>query len=214
MSHYQQPSDASDMEPTARLPFNARSSRPRGGFPMSCLALLLGILLGVLLGFFGAFFYLSSAHDVPAPASQPVPGEAAIVVQLGPTYLSQMAAKEASQANIPGNLQHVQVKLTHDAPITITGDDQFSLFGFAITRQISMQLQPTIHACSLHISVTHADFAGIPVTSFVSTFEQQINQQLSSSTDSKSLPQGFVYCITNIHTETNGIFVTYAARPL
>jgi hypothetical protein len=85
--------------------------------------------------------------------------------------------------------------------------------GFMVTNHVTVQLQPVIRACQLQVSITHADLANIPVTSFVSSFEDRINQQLSNNSKSSSLPQGFVYCVTNVHTEPSGVFVTYSATP-
>src|SRR5713226_3433048 len=89
----------------AHSELSARSTKSRAGCCLSWLALLLGLLAGLLVGALGTLLYISSAHDVPAPSSQSVPAAAAIVVQLSPTYLSQMATKDVSQANIPGNLK-------------------------------------------------------------------------------------------------------------
>jgi hypothetical protein len=102
--------------------------------------------------------------------------------------------------------------MAHGAPITISGDEQVNILGFIVTRRATVQLQPVVHACQVQVGITHADFSGIPMTSFVSPLEQQINQQLSNKGSSSLLPQGFIYCATNVHTETNGIFVTYSAR--
>src|SRR6185437_6130606 len=105
-----------------------------------------------------------------------------------------------------------QVTMAHNTPITISGDEQVTILGFAVTRHATMQLQPVVRACQVQVGITHADFSGIPMTSFVSPLEQQINQQLSNKGSSSLLPAGFIYCATNVHTETNGIFVTYSAR--
>jgi hypothetical protein len=142
-----------------------------------------------------------------------MPGDASIVVQFSPTYLSQIVTKEVSQASIPGSLKNIQVTMAHNAPITISGDDQMGFMGFEVTKHITIQLQPVIRACQLQVRITSAALSGIPVTFFVSSFEQRINQPLSNSINRSSLPQGFTYCVTNVRTETNGIFVTYSATP-
>ncbi len=213
MDQQEQAPRAQEMTPAAHFSLPPQSARPRVGCSFSCLALLLGLLSGLLIGTLGTLLYISSAHDTSAPPSQSVPDEAAIIVQLSPTYISQIVTKEASQASIPGSLKNIQVTTAHSAPITIGGDGQISFMGFMVTKHVTIQLQPVIRACQLQVSITHADLSSIPVTSFVSSFEYQINQQLSNNSKSSSLPQGFVYCVTNVRTETSGIFVTYSATP-
>ena len=103
--------------------------------------------------------------------------------------------------------------MAHNTPITISGDDQIGFMGFEVTKHITIQLQPVIRACQLQVRITNVALSGIPVTFFVSSFEQQINQPLLNNSNRSSLPQGFTYCVTNVRTETNGIFVTYSATP-
>lgn len=213
MDQQEQPPHAQETTPATHFSLSPQSGRPRAGCSFSCLALVLGLLSGLLIGTLGTLFYISFAHDTSVPPSQSVPGEAAIVVQLSPTYLSQIVTKAVRQASIPGSLKNIQVTMAHGAPITISGDDQMSLKGFVVTSHIALQLQPVIRACQLQVGITHADLSGIPATPFVSSFEREINQQLSNSSKSSSLPQGFVYCVINVHTETSGIFVTYSATP-
>lgn len=213
MNQQERSSHLQEADSTTRLSLSPRSARKRPGSPFSFLTLLLGMLVGLFIGALGTLLYISSVHDVSAPTSQPVPGQAAIVIQLTPSYLSQVITKEISSANIPGNLKNIQVTMAHNAPVTISGDEQFNLLGFVVTRRATLQLQPVVRACQVQVGITHADFSGIPVTGFVSPFEQQINQQLSNKGSGSLLPSGFIYCATDVHTETNGIFVTYAARP-
>jgi len=194
--------------------YSQTSGRSQAGRSFPYLALVLALLSGLLIGTLGTLFYISSAHDVPVPPPPSEPGEAAIAVQLSPTFISQIITKEVRQASIPGSLKNIQVTTAHSAPITIGGDDQISFMGFTVTKHVTLQLQPVIRACHLQVTITHADLSSIPVTSFVSSFESQINQQLANSSKNSSLPQGFAYCVTNVRTETNGIFVTYSATPI
>jgi hypothetical protein len=215
MDQQEQRSHAQESTPAAHFSLSPQVGKPRAGRSFSYLALLLGLLSGLLIGTLGTLFCISSAHDVPMPPSQPVPSEAAIVVQLSPEFLSQIATKEVSQVSIPGGLKNIQVTTAQNAPITIGGDEQISLMGgLVVTNHIIVQLQPVIRACQLQISITHADFSGIAVTPFISSFERQINQWLSNESKNSSLPQGFTYCVTNVRTETNNIFVTYSAMPV
>jgi hypothetical protein len=191
-----------------------QSGKRRTSRSFAVLVLMFGLLTGILIGALGTLFYVSSTHDVFVPPSQSVPSEAAIIVQLSPTYLSQIVTKEVNQTNIPGSFKNIQVTMVHSASITLSGDDQLSLMGFSVTNHMLMQLQPAIHTCQLQVSITHADINGIAINSFVSSFEHQINQQLANNSKNSSLPQGFTYCATNVRTETNGIFVTYSAKPI
>lgn len=213
MKQQERSSHVQEATSDAHRPLSTRSTRSRPGSSFSFLTLLLGVLVGLFIGALGTFLYIASVHDVAAPTSQSVPGQAAIVIQLTPAYLSQVVTKEVSSANIPGNLKNIQVTMAHNAPVTISGDEQVNILGFVVTRRATMQMQPVVRACQVQVGITHADFSGIPVTSFVSPIEQQINQQLSNKGSSSLLPKGFIYCATDVHTETNGIFVTYAARP-
>lgn len=213
MNQQERPSHIQGAVSDAHSSRSSRSARNRPGCSFYVLTVVPGLLAGLLIGVLGTLLYISSIHDVPAPVSQAVPGQAAIVIQFTPTYLSQVVTKEISSANIPGNLKNVQVTLAHNAPLTISGDDQISFMGFGVTKRVTMQLQPVIQACQVRVSITHADFSGIPVTSFASPLGQEINQQLSGNGNSSLLPKGFVYCVTNVRTETTGLFITYSARP-
>jgi hypothetical protein len=214
MDRQEQSPYTQDTIPVTHFSSAPQSERPRAGRSFSYLALLLGMLLGLLFGCLGTLFYISSVHDVSVPPVQSAPDEAAISVQLSSTYISRIVTKEASRAKIPGSLKNIRVTTAHNAPITVSGDDQMSFIGLAITNHMTVQLQPVIRTCQPQVHITHADISGIPVTSFVSSFEAQINQQFSKSSKNSLLPRGFVYCATNIHTEPSGLFVAYSAKPI
>jgi hypothetical protein len=212
MNQQERPSRVQEVASDAHFSLSSRSViKPPGCYSFS-LTLLFGLLAGLLIGALGTLLYISSAHDTSAPTPQSVPAQAAFVVQLTPTYLSQVITKEMSSASIPGNLKNIQVTTAHGMPVTISGDEQIDFMGFVVAKRVTMQLQPFIRTCRVQVSITHADFSGIPVTSFVAPFEQQINQQLSSSSNNSVLPKGFIYCVTDVHTETKGLFVTYSAQ--
>jgi len=212
MNQQERSSRTQEVASDARPSLSTRPARNRPGRSFSFLILLLGVLVGLFIGALGTLLYIASAHDTSAPTSQSVPGQVAIVIQLTPAYLSQVITKDMSSASIPGNLQNIQVTMAQGAPITISGDEQVDFLGFSVTRRATVQLQPVVRACQVQVGITHADFSGIPVTAFVSSLEQQINQQLANGGSNSLLPKGFIYCATDVHTETNGIFVTYSAR--
>jgi hypothetical protein len=210
----QQERSSRDLEttPHARFPRSERSIRYRSGY-CSLLMVLASLLVGVLVGILCTLLYISSVHDVSAPVSQTLPDQTpAIVLQLTQAYLSQVVAKDISSANLPGHITDIHVTVVSNAPITITGNEQVIILGFTVTRPFTIHLQPVVRACQIQIGITHADLSGIPITTFVSPLEQQINQQLTNQGNSSMLPKGFLYCATDVHTATNGVIVTYTAR--
>lgn len=86
------------------------------------------------------------------------------------------------------------------------------MLGLTITRQFTITLQPFIQNCKPRIRVLHADMQGIPITGFVASFEDQINQQLQFKTS--DLPPGFVYCATSVQTTNNTLEVGFSATPM
>ena len=195
----------------------APSQRPKRLNRFALLLMSLALVVGVAMGAGGVFLYfLSIAGDrqvQQAPPVVPVLGNnGAIVVQASGTYITQLIRKNITSSGLPGDVKNVQVKLVHNGPITVTGDDQLSFLGLSATRHFSLQVQPVVNACQFEVHVVHADLEGIPVTGFASTFEGQINQQLH--VDPSNFPNGFKYCLTNVRTEPQGIFATYSATPV
>ena len=190
------------------------SQRSRGtGCLTGCIGLVL-FLLGIAVGVAGILVYSSSnVSDSQALATPKPPDTGAIIVQVSTTYITQLAAKAVSSSNTPGNVRNIQVRMAHNSPIAVTGDDQLTAFGMTITRHFTLTFQSYVRACQLQVHLLHADLAGIPipVTLLASTFENEINQQLQ--VDVTNLPHGFVYCTTAVRTEPGGLFVTYSATP-
>lgn len=171
------------------------------------VALLFGIFLGVL----GILLYaLAISGDRPLIATPQLPSSGNIIVQADTTYLTHLVEQNLRTSGMPGNIGNVQVNLAFGAQMTITGNDQFSLFGIGVTRQFTLVMQPYVSSCNLQMHVIHADVSQIPVTGFVQTFEGSINAQLRSTTP---LPEGFTYCATGVRTEPNNMFITYSATP-
>ncbi len=181
------------------------------------LLISLALLLGMAMGSGGVLLYfLSISGDRQVQQAPPVvvtPGtNGAIVVQASSTYITQLIRKNITSSGLPGDVKNIQVKLVHNGPMTVTGDDQLSFLGVNLTRHFSLQVQPVVNACQLEMHVVHADLEGVAVTGFVSTFEGQINKQLR--VDPSNFPSGFTYCLTNVRTEPQGIFATYSATPV
>ena len=207
-------------KPTTRRPRFARIRgwlRSRTGrVVVPAVTLILGIGLGVV----GLLLYALSfaAEGRPLVTPLPPPGSD-IVVQIGPAYIARLLEKDLSTLSLPGggNIVNVRVKLadsdrTHLAELTVTGDNQVSLFGIETTRQLTVIVQPLVNACQIQVHVLHADLGGIALTGlFTVAFESQINQQLQIKLS--SLPAGFIYCTTGVRTKPQGLFVTYSATP-
>jgi hypothetical protein len=169
-------------------------------------------LLGLIIGIGGLVIYLNASQsDRSLLTMPPSSNQNAIHIQLSSAFVTQLVKRNISSAGLPGQISNVQVVLTRNAPMTITGDDQVNVLGIAITRRFTVTLQPLVQSCRPHVRVLHADMGGIPVTGFASSFEAQIGQQLQFNTN--DLPQGFTYCVTGVQTETNTLSVNVSATP-
>jgi hypothetical protein len=170
-------------------------------------------LLGLVIGFGGLLLYASASQsDRPPVTVSPASSQEAIHTQISSAFITQLVKKNISSAGLPGQISNVQVALTKDSPMTITGDDQVDVMGIAITRHFTVTLQPLVQSCRPHVHVLHADMGGIPVTGFVTSFESQIDQQIQFKTS--DLPPGFTYCATSVQTETNALSVNMSATPI
>jgi hypothetical protein len=173
---------------------------------------ILLFLAGVVVGIIGlsAAFLLGNA-DHPPVAVPPSPASSALVVQAGSAYVNQLAQQQSGSFDVPGKVKNVQITFVHAGPVQVTGDDELSLFGLSMTRRFSLQVQLYVDACKPKAHVLRASFSGVPITGFVTSFEQSINQQLQGNVS--GLPSGFSYCMTSIQTEPQGATITFAAQP-
>ena len=189
----------------ARRSHKARSA---GCAILVIVAFILGIIV-TLAGVFGYILFFANGHAQPAasPSSASTP---AILVQTKTAYMTQVVQKNMKTPGLPGQLSDAQVSFTHNGPMVITGNIQISILGISTTRQLTLALQPYISSCQLHMHVAQADLEGFPITVFVQSFESQINSQMQMSA---GLPPGFNYCVINVHTETDGLYLTYSATP-
>ena len=119
--------------------------------------------------------------------------------------------QKSGSFGVPGTLKNLQVSFVHEGPVTVSGDDELSLLGLTITKHFTMDLQLYANACKPMAHILSANFSGIPITGFVSSFEQMLNEQLQSNLT--GLPPGFTYCITAIHTEPQGPTILLSAQP-
>lgn len=203
-------------EPTQPLVPRSRFTRLRkwfttrpGRIALLSGTFLVGLLAGILAVLLYAFTISFDSQPINAPtSSQPT----SIIAQVSSTFISQLVGKNLQSAGLPGKVQNVHVNLAHNSPITVTGDDVVTILGISSARHFTILLQPYVQACQLHIHVLRADFSGIPITGFVTSFEGQINKQLQVNIS--NLPKGFLYCTTGVRTESSAMYITYSATPV
>ena len=186
-----------------------RPVRTRRGNPLlTFLLFLLGIMLGILATL---FFIVFVAHDrVPvqtASSTQP----SSLTIQISSVYLTQLASGKLKTAGLPGDISNVQVTLTNNNQIQVSGEDSINLVITRVTRPFTLILQPYTQSCQPKIHLIHADLGNIPVTDFAQNYEDQINQDIQLK--SSDLPSGFNYCATSIHTQSNTLSIVYSATP-
>jgi hypothetical protein len=170
---------------------------------------LLTLLLGVAIGLTSIIWYGLSGEG---PLVTVVPAQGNLVVDANKDFVSQLVRDNLANAGIPGHIQNVTVTLKHGALIVIQGEDVYPVLFTSITRPFTVDIQPYTQACILQVRITHADFSGIPVTTFAQSFQNEINQQLGEKPT--GLPDGFTYCTVGVSTEPGGMYITYQATPI
>jgi len=201
--------DNARTKPLTSKAIQPRLARPRRGNPfLSFLLFLVGIVLGILVTL---LFLIFTAHD-NAPLTQPISSQStSLTVQVSSTYLTQLVSRQLKTAGFFGDISNVQVKLTPNNQIQVSGDDRFQLLFLSVTRPFTVTLQLTIQACQPHVHVIHAALSDISVTAFATTYEGQINSQIQLK--ASDLPAGFTYCATGVRTDPNTVYLTYSATP-
>ena len=173
--------------------------------------ILIGLVAGIVVGVVGVLLvllFITSGYPA-APASQGVNGNLTLTVQFGQAYLTTLAQQHINGAGVPGNISNVQVKTAHNAPVVITANDQLSILGLTVSRPLTVDVQPYVQSCRVHMHVTHADLGGVSLASYATSLENQLNQQLTIN--SSTLPHGFTYCATSVSTEDAGVLITLTA---
>ena len=201
-----------DVSP-AQNPIAAKRRFRRPNLPSHAILLVVAFLAGIIVALMGVLTYIMYfAGDAHPLASPPPSSRGAIIGQASTAFVTAVVRKNINAAGLPGEAQNVQVSLTHNGPITVTSDVRLSILGIGTTRRLTVKLQPFISSCQVHIHVLHVDLQGFPLTLFAKTFEEKINQQMQGN--ASGLPEGFTYCAINVHTEPEGLFVTYSAVPV
>ncbi|HEX7735568.1 MAG TPA: hypothetical protein VF458_11925 [Ktedonobacteraceae bacterium] len=207
-------SDALSTEPIARPParrqFLGRTRRVLRSRAARILIPLLTLVLGIIIGLTSVIWYGLSGEG-PLIAVVPA-AQGNLVVDANQSFVSQLVRNNLLNAGLPGKVQNITVELEHGAKIIIQGDDVYPVFFVNVTKHFTVDVQPYVHNCVLQVRVTHADLAGIPVTTFVQTFQNKINQQLAKKP--AGLPSDFTYCTVGVTTEPGGMYITYLAVPI
>ena len=190
-------------------PAQSQLIRNRRGNPLlSFLLFLLGIMLGIVATL---FFVLFMAHDKAPVQISSATQPSSLTVQMSSHYLTQLVSGKLKTSGIAGDVSNVQVTLTNDNRIQISGEDRFSLVVTSVTRPFTLILQPYTQSCQPRVHLIHADLADIPVTDFAQNYEDQINQEIQLQ--SSDLPSGFTYCAIAVHTQTALLNIVYSATP-
>ncbi len=213
-SHHESPTEPitrGSRSPIGRnsVPTQPQPVRTRRGNPLlSFLLFLLGIMLGILATL---FFIVFAAHDRAAIQTTSSTQSSSLTIQISSTYLTQLASGKLKTAGLPGDISNVQVVLTGDNQIQVSGEDSINLVITSVTRPFTLILQPYTQSCQPKVHLIHADLGDIPVTDFAQNYEDQINQDIQLK--SSDLPSGFNYCATSVHTQSNALSIVYTATP-
>jgi hypothetical protein len=174
--------------------------------------LSVAFVAGILCAFMWLLGYLLFfAADVPPIATTSSSTNGAVSAQASAAFVTELIQQNINNAGLPGEVEHVQVSLKHNAPLIVTGDMHMSVLGIDTLRRLTVTLQPYISACQIHVHVLHIDVQGFPLPFLAQTVENKINEQMKLNVS--GLPSGFTYCATSVRTETSSLFVTYAAVP-
>lgn len=171
---------------------------------------LLALLIGLAAGLTSVIWYGLSGEGslvTIVPAAQ-----GNLVVDANKDFVSQLVRNDVMNAGLPGHVQNVTVTLKHGAALVIQGDDAYPVVFLTVTKHFTVDIQPYVESCMLQVRITHADLSGIPVTTFVQTFQSKINQELAVKP--AGLPGGFTYCTVGVSTEPGGMYITYQAVPV
>ena len=170
---------------------------------------LITLLVGIALGI--ALLFLFGESGVRPIIVVPASSGGDIIVEANRSFITQLVTKNLNSSGMPGKIQRVNVNLTQGSQMIMSGEDVFSILGVHVIRPFTFIVKPYVSSCILQIHIVQADFSNIPVTRFVQSFENQINQQLQKKPE--GLPSGFQHCTTGVRTEPVGVFVTYSATP-
>lgn len=171
---------------------------------------LLALLIGIAVGLSSLIWYGLSGQG--ALVIVPPSARGNLIIEADKDLVTQIVRNDITHAGLPGQAENISVDLKHGDLLVVQGDDVYSVFGLSISRHFTVNVQPYVKSCILQVRVISANLGGIPVTTFVQSFQGNINQELGKKP--AGLPGGFAYCTVGVRTEPGGMFVTYQAIPL
>lgn len=202
--------EKAQMQPPARRARLLRTRRWLRSRTGRVVIPLVTLLIGLAVGLSSVVWYGLSGEGALVIVSPAAQGN--LVVDANKDFVTQLVRNNISDAGLPGHVQNVRVDLVHGAKLVVQGDDVYPILFVNVTKHFTVDVQPYVQSCILQIRITHADLGGIPVTTFVQTFQGKINTQLAAKP--AGLPSGFTYCTVGVRTEPGGMFVTYRAIPV
>lgn len=172
---------------------------------------VLALLIGIVVGLSSLLWYGSSGQG-PIVVVPPTVARGNLIIEADKDFVTQLVRNDLASAGLPGKVENIKVTLQRGAQMVVEGDDVYSVFGVSVSRHFAVNVQPYVQACILQVRVLSANLGGIPVTTFVQSFQGNVNRQLAQKPT--GLPEGFAYCTIGVRTEPGGMFVTYQAVPV
>lgn len=190
---------------TKRLPENQPLRRRIRRLLRPVLIFFIGFLLGMLV----ILLFLTSIEGSNAlvPSSSAASSDGNVVVHVDSTIVVPLVEQGWQQSNTPGSISQVHVQFTAGDLMTITGNYHYTLLGIIpINEPFSVLIQPLAEKCYPQLHIVRGSFSGISITTFVTSFEKSINQQIQQI--AKSVPVKFTYCLTELRTDNTGLIAT------
>lgn len=171
---------------------------------------LLALLVGIAIGLSALIWYGLSGQGPLVIV--PTTAQGNLIIEADTDLVMQIVRNDLAHAGLPGTVENVSVSLKRGDLLVVQGDDVYSVLGVHVSRHFTINVQPYVKSCLLQVRVISANLGGIPVTTFVQSFQGNINQELAKKPT--GLPGGFAYCTVGVRTEPGGMFITYKAVPL
>jgi len=172
---------------------------------------LLALVIGLVVGLSSIIWYGLSGQG-PIVIVPPAATTGNLTIEADKDFVTQLVRNDLADAGLPGKVENINVTLQRGAQMVVEGDDTYSVFGVNVSRHFTVSVEPYVRACILQIRVLSANLGGIPVTTFVQSFQGNVNRQLAIKPT--GLPEGFAYCTIGVRTEPGGMFVSYQAVPV
>ena len=163
----------------------------------------LGIMVGIMGSLLFAVFTSGKAVSVPQVSATAQPGN--VTIQANVALLTPLVEKSLHDAGLPGTLSNVHLQFAEGQDMTITGNYILNVLNKPLSLPLTIEVQPYPQRCRMAVHVLRADVSNIPVTSFVSRFEDELNKQLVPLQN--NLLVNVKYCVVGVHTGSSGLSV-------